>query len=123
MTAILAVGFGGFLGAVLRYLGGLLPFGTQEGFPYKTFLINLIGCFLIGAIAAQASKNKNISPNFILFLKTGFCGGFTTFSTFSLETAGLIEKGHTVTAVIYIAASTVGGLLCVIFSEVLVKKI
>lgn len=90
----LAVGLGGFAGAVLRYLIGLIPTGETMIFPVKTFCINVIGCIVIGAITVLAAK-LSVPPRMILFLKVGVCGGFTTFSTFALESSDLIRDGHT----------------------------
>ncbi len=84
MMNCLAVGLGGFAGAVLRYLIGLIPTGETMIFPVKTFCINVIGCIVIGAITVLAAK-LSVPPRMILFLKVGVCGGFTTFSTFALE--------------------------------------
>lgn len=86
---ILYVALGGALGAVIRYLISLLPF--KGDFPILTLFTNLLGALIIGFIVGVA-ENKEVNPNTILFLKTGFCGGFTTFSTFSLETFNLFEK-------------------------------
>ena len=80
MIECLAVGAGGFLGAVCRYLIGLIPVKEWMVFPIKTFLINLAGCFAIGIIAALASKHSLLPPRLVLFLQAGVCGGFTTFS-------------------------------------------
>ena len=79
MTGIICVGLGGGLGAALRYGISLLPYkGT---FPALTLVTNVLGALVIGVIAGLAAR-KNLSPNLVLFLKTGVCGGFTTFSTF-----------------------------------------
>ena len=83
MINCLFVGLGGFIGAVCRYLIGLLPVQSESGFPYKTFLINVAGAFLIGCIATYAGKHPSVNPQLVLFLKVGICGGFTTFSTFA----------------------------------------
>lgn len=92
MIAALCVGAGGFLGAVARYLLGLLPY--QGDFPLITFAINFVGAFAIGVVFEVASVRPGMLPdNAVLFLKTGLCGGFTTFSTFSLETLSLLERG------------------------------
>ena len=93
MMNCLAVGLGGFAGAVLRYLIGLIPTGETMIFPVKTFCINVIGCIVIGAITVLAAK-LSVPPRMILFLKVGVCGGFTTFSTFALESSDLIRDGH-----------------------------
>ncbi|MDO4501571.1 MAG: fluoride efflux transporter CrcB [Coriobacteriia bacterium] len=93
MLSALCVGAGGFVGALLRYLLGLLPW--QGDFPLITFCINFAGSFLIGVVAEVAFQRVDqVNPQLILFLKTGLCGGFTTFSTFSLETLTLLEKGR-----------------------------
>jgi fluoride exporter len=101
----LYVGIGGALGTVLRYTIGLLPFSEAVGFPLTTLFINFSGAFLIGIIVAYADYAGNLDPGIMLFLKIGFCGGFTTFSTFSLETAQLLQGGNFLIAGSYIFAS------------------
>ena len=78
MAAVLWVGAGGFLGAVGRYLLGLVPF--EGDFPLMTFLVNFAGAVAIGAITEVAGATSALSAEAALFLKTGVCGGFTTFS-------------------------------------------
>lgn len=119
MINCLFVGLGGFIGAVCRYLIGLLPVQSESGFPYKTFLINVAGAFLIGCIATYAGKHPSVNPQLVLFLKVGICGGFTTFSTFSLESVTLIENHQIRTAVLYIALS----ILCCVVGVLLGKWI
>ncbi len=98
----LFVALGGAVGAVCRYLISLIPYkGT---FPVLTLITNLSGAFLIGVISGLASR-KGWPDNAVLFLKTGVCGGFTTFSTFSLESYDLLRSHQTVPAVIYIVLS------------------
>lgn len=122
MLNCLIVGLGGFLGAVIRYLIGLLPINMENGFPVKTCLINIAGCFFIGLVAAMVAKNSQVSPKLVLFLKVGICGGFTTFSSFALETGGLIEKGQTWTALVYVIVSVVAGILAIFAAELLVGR-
>ena len=93
MLDCLAVGAGGFVGAVLRWLIGLIPVELKSGFPVKTFAINVVGCFAIGLVTALAAKHFPENTWLTLFLKAGICGGFTTFSTFALETESLVENG------------------------------
>ena len=90
-----AVGAGGFVGAVFRYLVGFIPQLQRGAFPLATLLINLVGAILIGAVAEKAGSVSGMNPTLLLFLKVGVCGGFTTFSTFSLEGVGLLESGRT----------------------------
>ena len=87
---MILVAAGGAAGAVCRYLVSLVP--VKADFPVMTFVTNLAGAFLIGLIVGLAANRWSESPRLVLFLKTGFCGGFTTFSTFSLETVQLLEK-------------------------------
>ena len=122
MLDAFVVGIGGFCGAVLRYLIGLLPINSGHGFPVKTFAINLAGCFLIGIVAALAAKNSSVSPKMILFLKVGLCGGFTTFSSFALETTGLLEKGQIWIALLYAVGSVVAGVGAVYLAELMMGR-
>lgn len=104
MTGFLCVGAGGAAGAMLRYALSLFPYkGT---FPVLTLITNVLGALAIGAIAGAAAR-RGLSAELVLFLKTGVCGGFTTFSTFSLETYELLNQGHYGTALLYMAASLV----------------
>jgi len=106
---ILLVGAGGMLGSIARYLVYLLTRNTN--FPIGTFLVNLIGSLVIGFIAGIALRNSGVSSNWSLFLTTGICGGFTTFSAFSLDNYQLLQQGKPVLMIIYIVATIVLGLL------------
>ncbi len=88
--SLLFVALGGAVGAVLRYAISLIP--VKTGFPFLTLITNVVGAIAIGFIAGLVSGKENTSPNAILFWKTGVCGGFTTFSTFSLEAITLFEN-------------------------------
>ncbi len=105
MMNILAVGLGGALGAVARYLIGLIPVNETLVFPIKTFFINLLGCVLIALISTAGLKNSQLA----LFLKVGICGGFTTFSTFALESSSLLRDGHPGAALLYMLLSVLAG--------------
>lgn len=109
MWNIIAVGLGGFVGAVCRYLIGLISVSEKTIFPVKTFAINIVGCIAIGIITIMASKSNTLNPNLVLFLKVGVCGGFTTFSTFALESADLIKNGNSLIALMYMLGSVLVG--------------
>lgn len=129
---ILAVGLGGFVGSVLRYLVGFIPLGSTQSqtgynislwasFPIKTFLINIVGAFVIGLVAAASAKNNSLNPQLVLFLKVGVCGGFTTFSTFSLETLDLLQKGQIPVALCYVVLSVVLGVVAVFAGQAVLR--
>ena len=90
------VGLGGAAGSICRYLLGLLPLKPASGFPTITLCINIAGAFALGLIGALAGKYAKLNPQLLLFLRVGVCGGFTTFSTFSLESLVLLEDGRPV---------------------------
>lgn len=119
--AVLLVAAGGACGAVLRYLLGLIP--LPDAFPAITLGINFIGALVIGAVSEAAIGGEALSPRSVLFLKTGFCGGFTTFSTFSLETLGLIEQGRTWMAAAYAVLSVALCLLGVLLGKLAVRAV
>ena len=121
MLACLSVALGGAVGSVARYLVGLIKLNESVVFPFKTLAINVIGSFLIGIIAALAAKKGGLSPNLVLFLKVGVCGGFTTFSTFALETADLMRSGKTLIAFLYIVLSVLLSVSAVFLAEWLAK--
>lgn len=121
MIECIIVGLGGFVGAVCRYLMGLIPLKEGMDFPVRTLAVNVLGAFAIGLIVALAAKHQSLSPRLILFLKTGICGGFTTFSTFALETSDLMKAGHPAAAVLYVALSLVLGIGAVFAAQALVR--
>ena len=123
MIECIAVGLGGMIGAVLRYLIGLIPLREDCSFPVKTLAVNILGAFMIGLIVALAAKHPNLNPRLILFLKTGICGGFTTFSTFALETVDLIHAGSPMQAILYVALSLILGIAAVISAQMLLRGV
>ena len=103
----LLIAVGGAAGSVLRYaLGGAVQRMSAGGFPIGTMFVNVSGCFLIG-ILLREFLNMQPSPELRAFLVVGFCGGFTTFSTFSAETVGLIEGGEYGRAMAYVILTVV----------------
>ena len=101
------IALGGAAGSILRYvLGGAIQRSTGSGFPVGTMVVNVSGCFLIGILVRQF-MNVQLSQDLRALLIVGFCGGFTTFSTFSAETLALIEGGEYTRATAYVLLSVV----------------
>lgn len=114
MGAWVAVAVGGAIGSVARFwLTAVMTTLTGPRFPWGTLLINVLGSFVIGLVAGFTLTPERIAihPNVRIFLMTGVCGGFTTFSAFSLQTLELMQGGELVPAFGYAAGSVV---LCVI---------
>lgn len=99
----------GVIGAVCRYLIGMLI--PSHGFPLATLVLNLTGCFLLAIVMRYLARLPRVSSNMVTVIGTGFVGSYTTFSTFSLESIQLIEHQMYITALLYIGASLIGGLL------------
>ena len=107
-------GAGGFVGTCCRFLvNRLFLFVWKAPFPLATFTINILGCFLFGFLTGLLSKSGVIPPRLNALLITGFCGGFTTFSTFSFESFNLGINGELVQSIIYMISSMAIGLLAV----------
>lgn len=106
---ILWVAAGGAAGSVGRYL---VSRWLTTAFPWGTFTVNIVGSLLIGLLTGLASKDM-LSTEMRLLLVTGFCGGFTTFSTFANESYGMLDGGHVLTTALYVSASVFVGILAV----------
>jgi len=114
IKSMLIAGCGGFIGTCGRFLIGKWCATIYHGaFPVGTFTVNLIGCFLIGLFFGLLEKTRVLSPGNSVLLITGFCGGFTTFSTFANDMWKLGENDNWVTCVIYLVASIICGILLV----------
>lgn len=111
LRAFLLVGFGGFFGSILRYAVSNALNRYAVHFPFGTFLVNIAGCFLIGLLFGLGQRNSWLQQDAWLILATGFCGGFTTFSSFALEQQTLISKGQYSMTALYAGISLVLGLL------------
>lgn len=124
MMAWLIVALGGGLGACARYglSGLLLPYTMQEKFPWPTFAVNVLGCFVAGLLFAVAEKHHVLSANQRLFLFTGVLGGFTTFSAFGIETFHLLRRGEYLIAGSYVIFSIVCGLGALILAHKVVTQ-
>lgn len=113
IKSILLVGTGGFAGSALRYMiSRFMTTVWPSAFPFGTFVVNMSGCFLIGIILAFTLQNS-ISTQARLLLATGFCGGFTTFSSFSLEVLQSWQQGEIGITLTYMAGSVALGIAAV----------
>lgn len=121
MKHLALVFLGGGLGSVLRFLIGKFLNSSETGIPYGTFVANLLGSLLIGLILGYASKNNGLSHEQTLLMATGFCGGFTTFSTFAYENHVFLKTGDFTSFAIYTIASFIIGFLAVFAGMYLVK--
>lgn len=117
----LFVALGGALGSLFRYfLTNNIK--NQGNFPLGTFIINVTGAFLIALIAFYAEKN-NLDSRLVLFLKVGFCGGFTTFSTFAFDIFSLQRNGNFDTSIIYVLLSLLLSLFAIYLGKLIVIKL
>ena len=114
MKHLLLVGLGGFIGSVARFLVSKLNLSWHFfSIPMGTLTVNVLGSFIIGILVGISVKSDLISTDLRLFLMVGFCGGFTTFSSFSSENLMLMQNGQVVTVLIYTALSILLGFLAV----------
>jgi fluoride exporter len=122
MRPFLFVGIGGGIGSIFRYViqvfvGRHVPIV----FPVGTFLVNFSGCFLIGMFYSLAARHSGFTPEWRLFLITGICGGFTTFSTFTYDGLVLLKQGSNLSFMLYTLGSVVLGLLATFAGAALFK--
>ena len=107
---VLLVGAGGAVGSIFRFLiSEITGRYYVQSFPLATFVINVLGCFIIGLLVNMLPANANLK----LILIVGFCGGFTTFSTFARESMDLINQQQSFLALLYVVASSVVGITAV----------
>lgn len=123
MKQMLFVFIGGGFGSVLRYILGKALNNSQTGIPLGTFVANILGSLCIGFILGLAAKNQALTENHTLLLATGFCGGFTTFSTFAYENHVFLKSGDFSSFAIYTILSFIVGFLAVFGGIYLIKFI
>ena len=123
MKQLLLVFLGGGFGSMLRFILGKYLNSTSSGIPFGTFAANILGSLLIGIILGMAAKNNTISDEYTLLLATGFCGGFTTFSTFAYENHVFLKSGDFMTFFLYTIASFVLGFAAVFLGIFFIKNI
>ncbi|MCR5820615.1 MAG: fluoride efflux transporter CrcB [Bacteroidaceae bacterium] len=117
MKHILLVAIGGAAGSVCRFLISIFP---AESFPWGTLTVNIVGSLLIGFLVGMATKGS-LSPEMRLLLVTGFCGGFTTFSTFANESLSMMRAGDILLMSLYVGLSVTLGILAVFLGMQLSK--
>lgn len=111
---LLVVGMGSFMGGILRYLlSRYIQNFSAVSFPWGTLWVNVVGCFLIGLFYGLFEKGNLMNPHLRLFMTVGFCGGFTTFSTFMNESFQLLKSDDFLMLLFYLALSLLGGFLSV----------
>ena len=121
MKQLFLVFIGGGTGSIARYLVGKLLNQPNFNIPYGTFTANVIGSLIIGIVLGLSLKNNSISQNTVLFMATGFCGGFTTFSSFAFENQMLLKNGDVLNLLMYTLGSFIFGILAVFLGIWMVK--
>lgn len=121
MKQLLLVFIGGGFGSIARFILAKYFNSSSDGIPYGTFLANVLGSLLIGIILGIAAKNEALNSNQTLFLATGFCGGFTTFSTFAFENHVFLKSGDFMNFFLYTVGSFALGFAAIFLGMFLVK--
>jgi fluoride exporter len=122
LKLILIIGTGSFIGGVTRFLASRFIQNTVvSAFPWGTFAVNILGCFIIGIIFGISEKGNFLSSEWRLFLTVGFCGGFTTFSTFTQENVALLRDGNFLFFTLYTGLSVFLGLAATFLGNFTIK--
>lgn len=116
------IGTGSFLGGIARFLTSRFIQNTVvSAFPYGTFIVNVLGCFLIGLFYGLSERGNVMTPEWRMFLTVGFCGGFTTFSTFANENVALLKDGNIFYVALYTGLSVFVGILATWLGNLVTK--
>jgi CrcB protein len=123
IKTLLLVGAGGFLGSISRFLASrFMQNNFPSAFPFGTLFVNITGCFLLGLIYGFSERSSLFNPGWKMFLTVGFCGGFTTFSTFAIENLAMLRDGDFFHFLLYTGLSVFLGIAAT-FLGVLITKI
>ena len=121
---ILIVGTGSFIGGASRFiLSRYVQNHSYSSFPFGTFTVNIIGCLLIGILMGLSERNSLMNNELRIFLTVGFCGGFTTFSTFAGDNISLLRDGNFIYFALYAGFSVFCGLLAAYLGNILIKML
>ena len=122
IKTLLLIGTGGFLGSISRFLASrFMQNNFPSAFPFGTFFVNITGCFLIGIIYGLSERSSLLTPGWKMFLAVGFCGGFTTFSTFANENLALLRDGDFFYFFLYTGSSVFLGIAATFLGVLLTK--
>ena len=122
IKTLVLIGSGSFIGGILRYLTSRFVQNTFiSSFPFGTFVVNVIGCFLIGLFYGLSERGEILSAEWRLFLTVGFCGGYTTFPTFANENVAMLRDGNILYFALYVGFSVCIGILATYLGNLTTK--